>query len=1138
MTVSIQNTSSSTDNNSLQHPKGWREVQSIGWLGLGLYLLLALLTHSPLDPGWSKLSSDTLAVSNSAGVAGSWLADLMFSFLGKAAFLIPIFMMIEVLAIWRPQTMAFKFGLRWLAKGLLLISATGLLALHDVETSSNIINAAGGIVGLEVGRSLLSSFGLMASTFLLLSVLLINGTLVTGFSWNFLLEALGYAPYAGILKLQASYRRKVKEYREHQLQKSELHSAVKSAEENFHLNITNGKVQAQIIPTMRNTTDQRIEPSFGNLPILGAEDEVLPSLINSEIVSTETPQLMAELNEAFAGFTQEMAAITPEMLAAAAIQPQTSSMSTLEPVVAQEQLSDELRAFLGDATSSALTDTTIDKAAHYFGDEEDPFPVLKIDPEVQPSPVKATPVAEPVHLLDEAAKRWLTEDSGHDADLSSKLDEVVISSAIENAIAEHPTSTIESTPNLQKAPIAPTEQATTPAEAPIELAVRYSKQLESLLEQKFAATGRGLHEKVSSVEDLLSEDLVRKLRWIATMRNKVVHEDDFEIENLASFRDSCEQALALLKNHPVPVPAQVVEISNLDEDSLDFVEDDLPIINVKKTETANTSSIESTFLADLEEDEFQEDEVVHHQPSTTHEGSASSKSVRPIAKVDNPLSRLPSLDLLEKPDINRKAGFTPEQLERLSRLLEIKLREFNIDAKVVGALPGPVVTRFEVDPAPGVKVAKISSIAKDLARSMAMIAVRVVEVIPGKTVIGIEVPNENRQIVRLHEILSAPVYQERESPVTMALGKDISGKPVAADMARMPHLLVAGTTGSGKSVGVNAMILSILYKATPDDVRLILIDPKMLELSIYDKIPHLLTPVVTDMKDAANALRWCVAEMERRYKIMSAVGVRNLAGFNAKLAEFEAKGENILDPLWKKEEAALLENSPRLQKMPFIVVVIDEFADMMMIVGKKVEELIARIAQKARAAGIHLILATQRPSVDVITGLIKANVPSRIAFQVSSKIDSRTILDQGGAEQLLGHGDMLFQPVGTNIPERIHGAFVSDDEVHRVCDDWRSRGAPNYIDEILQDYTDDGVPAKGVAGGMGDETADAEQDVIYDDAVAFVLETRRASISFVQRKFKIGYNRAARLIEAMEMAGLVSSMQSNGQREVLVPHNE
>jgi S-DNA-T family DNA segregation ATPase FtsK/SpoIIIE len=817
---------------------------------------------------------------------------------------------------------------------------------------------------------------------------------------------------------------------------------------------------------------------------------------------------------------------------------------------------------LGESEITPIAEVPVDKMASDWMHEEDPFPVLKVEQEPLPLPVKAISVVEPEHFLDEAAEKWLIEDSGHDADLASKLDKVVIASAIEDAILTHPAvvSAVQTapavapqstTPSLEKANVSVAEPA-------IEIAVRFSKQIESLLEQQLQAEGRGLHEKVTSVESLLSQELVRKLRWIATVRNKVVHEADFDIENPTEFRESCEQVIAQLKTIQ-PLPVQVVDVIPFEEANVDVVEESQQIVNTASTASqietkddfheALRKSAEPELVNPIVEvdDVFDdldldEDELDLPLPSIAPVIPAPIVVAPPpvaiVNKADNPLSRLPSLDLLEKPDVNRKAGFTPEQLERLSRLLEIKLREFNIDAKVVDALPGPVVTRFEVDPAPGVKVAKISSIAKDLARSMAMIAVRVVEVIPGKTVIGIEVPNENRQIVRLHEILSAPVYQERESPVTMALGKDISGKPVAADMARMPHLLVAGTTGSGKSVGVNAMILSILYKATPDEVRLILIDPKMLELSIYDKIPHLLTPVVTDMKDAANALRWCVAEMERRYKIMSAVGVRNLAGFNAKLDEYEAKGENILDPLWKKEEAALLENAPRLQKMPFIVVVIDEFADMMMIVGKKVEELIARIAQKARAAGIHLILATQRPSVDVITGLIKANVPSRIAFQVSSKIDSRTILDQGGAEQLLGHGDMLFQPVGTNIPERIHGAFVSDDEVHRVCDDWRSRGEPNYIDAILEDYTDDGVPAKGVSGGMGDETADAEQDVLYDDAVAFVLETRRASISFVQRKFKIGYNRAARLIEAMELAGLVSSMQSNGQREVLVPHNE
>jgi S-DNA-T family DNA segregation ATPase FtsK/SpoIIIE len=499
---------------------------------------------------------------------------------------------------------------------------------------------------------------------------------------------------------------------------------------------------------------------------------------------------------------------------------------------------------------------------------------------------------------------------------------------------------------------------------------------------------------------------------------------------------------------------------------------------------------------------------------------------------------LPALSLLDPPDHSKRTGYSAEALEGLSRLLELKLREFNIDAAVVAVHPGPVITRFEVQPAPGVKVARITNIAKDLARSLAMISVRVVEVIPGKSVVGIEIPNEDREMVRLSEILSSQTYESKESPLTLALGKDIAGKPVVADLGRMPHLLVAGTTGSGKSVGVNAMLLSILFKATPDDVRLIMIDPKMLELSVYDKIPHLLTPVVTDMKDAANALRWSVGEMERRYKLMAAMGVRNLAGFNKKIEDAAKLGETIPDPLWKPGvDSALQETAPALVKLPYVVVVVDEFADMMMVVGKKVEELIARIAQKARAAGIHLILATQRPSVDVITGLIKANIPTRIAFQVSSKIDSRTILDQGGAEQLLGHGDMLYLAPGTNLPERVHGAFVSDEEVHRVCADWRARGEPDYIDSILEgslEVTDGG------RGGYGNDDmgSDPEADALYDDAVAFVMETRRPSISFVQRKFKIGYNRAARLVEAMELAGVVSPMQSNGQREVLVPNRE
>ena len=489
---------------------------------------------------------------------------------------------------------------------------------------------------------------------------------------------------------------------------------------------------------------------------------------------------------------------------------------------------------------------------------------------------------------------------------------------------------------------------------------------------------------------------------------------------------------------------------------------------------------------------------------------------------------LPPLSILDVAEKVQKK-YSPEYLEAMSRLLEIKLKEFGVEVIVESVHPGPVITRFEIQPAAGIKVSRISGLAKDLARSMAIISVRVVEVIPGKTTVGIEIPNEDRQIVRFSEVLSSPEYDEAKSPVTLALGHDIGGKPVITDLAKMPHLLVAGTTGSGKSVGVNAMILSILFKSTPEEARLIMIDPKMLELSIYEGIPHLLCPVVTDMKEAANALRWSVAEMERRYKLMSKMGVRNLAGFNRKVKDAIDAGEPLSDPLYKRE--SMHDEAPLLKPLPTIVVVVDEFADMMMIVGKKVEELIARIAQKARAAGIHLILATQRPSVDVITGLIKANIPTRMAFQVSSKIDSRTILDQGGAEQLLGHGDMLYMPPGTSLPIRVHGAFVSDEEVHRVVEAWKQRGTPDYIDDILNGAEEAGSGFEGSGeGGEGSET-----DALYDEAVNFVLESRRASISAVQRKLKIGYNRAARMIEAMEMAGVVTSMNTNGSREVIAP---
>ena len=512
------------------------------------------------------------------------------------------------------------------------------------------------------------------------------------------------------------------------------------------------------------------------------------------------------------------------------------------------------------------------------------------------------------------------------------------------------------------------------------------------------------------------------------------------------------------------------------------------------------------------------------------ESSARLERERQVPLFEPPASsELPALALLDDPPL-REGGYSQESLAAMSRLVELKLADFGVEAEVVSVRPGPVVTRFELKPAPGVKVNQITNLSKDLARSLSTVSVRVVEIIPGKPYVGLEIPNEVRELVALGEIIKSRVYDDLSSPLTLALGKDIGGQPVVADLAKMPHLLIAGTTGSGKSVALNAMVLSLLYKASPEHVRLIMIDPKMLELSVYGGIPHLLAPVVTNMKEAANALRWCVAEMERRYALMAGLGVRHLTSYNRKVNRALDYGTPIPDSTFTAPEGSD-EEPPALQPLPYIVVVIDELADMMMMVGKKVEELIARLAQKARASGIHMIIATQRPSVDVITGLIKANIPARMAFQVSAKVDSRTILDQMGAEQLLGHGDMLFLPPGTSTPTRIHGAFVSDNEVHSVVRDLRGTGTPAFIDEILSGPSGD-VPGIDF---MTMRTLDGEQDPLYDQAVRIVTQTRKASISSVQRRLKIGYNRAARMVETMEEAGIVGSLQTNGFREVLAP---
>ena len=633
--------------------------------------------------------------------------------------------------------------------------------------------------------------------------------------------------------------------------------------------------------------------------------------------------------------------------------------------------------------------------------------------------------------------------------------------------------------------------------------VMFLQQSPKLIKEKFG-TGEQVNDEINSKTEV---------------------NESFDSEDTIASKKNKKKPSAPVISPTVITPEFSKESDELQEPFIDI--DDLmggPLeINVQ--EHVDEAEITAAF-AEVEKINIGDDQ----QPKSELSTSSDTNQVNLVPSSEEEFAGMPSIDLLDRAD-KAKNPINQEELELVSRLVEAKLLDFKVEAQVVAVYPGPVITRFELDLAPGMKVSKISALSKDLARALSAISVRVVEVIPGKSVIGLELPNKHREIVRLSEVISCADFENSSSPLTMVLGKDIAGEPVVVDLAKMPHLLVAGTTGSGKSVGVNTMIVSLLYKSTPEDVRMIMIDPKMLELSVYEGIPHLLSEVVTDMKDAANALRWCVGEMERRYKVMSALGVRNLKGYNKKVLNAIKAGEPIIDPIWQPSDG-LDQTPPLLEKLPHIVVIVDEFADMMMIVGKKVEELIARIAQKARAAGIHLILATQRPSVDVITGLIKANIPTRMAFQVSSGLNSRTILDQQGAEQLLGMGDMLYLPPGTGVPTRVHGAFIDDHEVHAVVKDWQSRGEPNYVEEILAGGSD---PDMLLPGEQAEGGEDEEIDALYDEAVNFVTEKRRVSISSVQRQFRIGYNRSARIVEQMEMQGVVSTAGTNGAREVLAP---
>ena len=996
-----------------------RLLLSLFVVAFGLYLLIATLTYTPFDPGWTHLSSDTQSVTNASGVAGAWIADLLYGFLGRAALLIPLVLLLEAIQLWWPHSFVTR-PFRLAAQVFLIVAVAALCSLHVYEPADTLNNASGGILGYELGSRMLSVADIWLVTGFLVGLVVLMMTLAFGIQWSRTLEMLGRIPPALALLF-----------------------ARQSVETPLQ--------QPELAYPDRDT----------DLPPAGHED-----------LDSTTPV--------------EALPIVAAVMPVEASIPAATSEWAAEPVKSPPAEFGQAAVVCNDPplqVVNELPDSTAQRISPAFDwqDQEVFHQLLQAVP--------THPVAD------------LTDNSQPDPfDLAFSSIDAAVSQPIVNDL---PPSVDDIEPETETSVFAPDLAdiitAVEPVQSPESQVIPESYEAESFEPELAIQQALDQNEDAQTLSTQAVTEVVSEPEPVTTP----------SAETLAPIQ-TISPVVAVVAVAPVaqPVATPLQEYSALD------------------TEAHEPHTIKITTLDPVELQDFD-------APLTDASGRPMSRSMQ-VAAHRATLSPLPSLDLLDLPDPDRKPSYTDEELARLSELLEIKLLEFNIKGMVIEAQPGPVVTRFEVELAPGVKASKVTGISKDLARSMSMASVRVVEVIPGKPYIGIEVPNQKREMVRLIELLRVPAYRDPTAMLSMAMGKDIAGRPVLADLAKAPHMLVAGTTGSGKSVAVNAMLLSMLLKYTPQQLRMILIDPKQLELANYGDIPHLLTPVVTDMKDAVNALNWCVGEMERRYKLMTLFKVRKIDEFNRKILEAEERGEDILDPLWKASDSAVQDRPPRLKTLPLIVIVADEFADMIMQIGKKAEELITRLAQKSRAAGIHLMLATQRPSVDVITGLIKANIPTRVALRVNSKIDSRTILDASGAEDMLGHGDMLFLGPGKIEPERVHGAFISDDEVNRICDAWRERGSPDYVDDILTPFDEDGGKSSGYADSGGGDGADSGHDPMFDQVVAFVLETKKVSASSIQRKFSLGYNRAARIVDQMEDAGIVSPMGSSGKREVMM----
>ncbi|WP_336754954.1 DNA translocase FtsK 4TM domain-containing protein [Pantoea sp. USHLN298] len=1155
-----------------------------------IYLMVSLVSFNPSDPSWSQTAWHE-PIHNIGGSVGAWLADTLLFIFGVMAYAIPPVILGLCWIAFRQRDNQdyfdyFAVGLRLIGVLALVVTTCGMAALNADDIW---YFASGGVIGSLVSNAIAPWFSPAGGTLTLLCVWAAGITLYTGWSWLTIAEKIG-GVVMGVLTFASNRSRHDEPWQEDEDEPDArehadaplLHaanpddddvllSAPRSAAGGTELSQDDpllAKAAAATSAAVAATTEAAevaIAPAAVSAPVAPATPAVaVPTPATAVPVSqpasspaftapqTPAPAASHVTESAFTAASSpahSAPAETPplyrfEMPDEAPVTPSFSAYDDDEPKMGNWRDTPSMPAAPTAAVAAAAAAAqATTRTAPVF----DLAPETNLNPQVKQGIGPALPRPNPVKLPTrrELASYGIKLPSQRMAEEKAKTEENVPTTAVE-AEAEAALQQDELRQAFQSeqqqrygSSWQQEDEDEQEAQQQAALARQFAEQQQQRYEPEVKKEGPIFNLDTASafdfspMKDLVDDGPVEPLFTIAATPEPEApatsHEPWQQTREVSSPQASAQvpapSAFAPAAASAPEQPAYTAPATTPSPYSASSATAQTPA-PAAYTAPAATQPPHSASSAASQASAYTAPAAapVEEAKPSLHESLIHPFLMRHEQPLEKPSTPLPSLDLLTAPP-EEEEPVDMFSLEQTARLVESRLGDYRVKAEVVGISPGPVITRFELDLAPGVKAARISNLSRDLARSLSTVAVRVVEVIPGKPYVGLELPNKHRQTVYLREVLDCPKFRDNPSPLAVVLGKDIAGQPVVADLAKMPHLLVAGTTGSGKSVGVNAMIISMLYKATPEEVRFIMIDPKMLELSVYEGIPHLLTEVVTDMKDAANALRWSVGEMERRYKLMSALGVRNLAGYNEKVEQAEAMGRPIPDPFWKPGDSMDM-TPPVLEKLPYIVVMVDEFADLMMAVGKKVEELIARLAQKARAAGIHLVLATQRPSVDVITGLIKANIPTRIAFTVSSKIDSRTILDQGGAESLLGMGDMLYMPPNSSMPVRVHGAFVRDQEVHAVVQDWKARGRPQYIESITAGEESEG------GGGID---SDEELDPLFDQAVGFVVDKRRASISGVQRQFRIGYNRAARIIEQMEAQGIVSAPGHNGNREVLSP---